>query len=425
MKKKILNFLLLFILFTSLPAFADIVVIKVEGVVNPVMSEFISFHIDTVTAENSEALVIELDTPGGLDTSMRSIVKKITSSEVPVIVYIAPGGARAASAGVFITMAAHVAAMAPGTNIGAAHPVGIGGQMDKKMIDKVTNDAAAYIKTLAQSRNRNAVWAESAVRDSVSITEQEALNLKVIDYVSADLDTLLTTINGNTVKTLKGEIKIDTKGKVLSRKTMGMRHKILSAISHPEVAYLLMLLGFYGIFFELSSPGTIFPGVIGAVSLILAFYSFQTLPVNYAGLLLIVLAIVLFLLEIKITSFGLLSLGGVLSLTLGSIMLFDSPLPFYNLSLKVILPAVILTSLFFILTIGLIVKAYRRKPLTGAEGMVGLEGIAKTDIHEDGQVFVNGELWNASSTELISTGEKIFVEKEDHLRLHVRKKANR
>jgi membrane-bound serine protease (ClpP class) len=285
---------------------ADIIVIKVSGVVNPVMSEFISSNIDRADNENSEAVVIELDTPGGLDTSMRSIVKKINASKTPVVVYVSPGGARAASAGVFITMAAHIAAMAPGTNIGAAHPVGVGGKMDKTMAAKAENDAAAYIVSIATNRHRNAEWAEKAVRESLSITASEALKMNVIDFVAPDLASLLKSIDKKEVETAAGKRVINTDGVNIKYREMGIRHKILDIISDPNVAYLLMLLGFYGIFFELTNPGAVFPGVIGALALILALYSFQTLPVNYAGVMLIVLGVILFILEIKVTSFGML-----------------------------------------------------------------------------------------------------------------------
>ncbi len=400
---------------------AEIIVINVEGVVNPVMSEFITKSIDSAEKEKANVLVIELDTPGGLDTSMRSIVKKIIASEVPVVVYVSPSGARAASAGVFITIAAHVAAMAPGTNIGAAHPVGVGGKMDKTMAEKAVNDASAYIKSLAEKRGRNAEWAEKAVRESVSVTEQEALKLNVIDFVSQDIKSLLAAIDQKEVQTSSGKQIIQTAGIHITYKEMGVRHKILDIISDPNIAYLLMLLGFYGIFFELTNPGVVLPGVLGALALILALYSFQTLPVNYAGLLLIFLAIVLFILEIKITSYGMLTIGGLISMTIGSIMLFDSPLPFFQLSLKVILPAVLLTTLFFSLTVYLAVKAYRRQPVTGAEGLIGLEGEARTDVHHKGQVFVHGEIWQAWSDEPINAGEKIIVEKVENLTLKVKK----
>jgi membrane-bound serine protease (ClpP class) len=424
MLKKIIPLTLL-IFFTPLfvlSAYPDIIAIKAEGVVNPVMSEFIIKSIEAAEKENANAVVIELDTPGGLDTSMRSIVKKIISSEVPVIVYVYPNGARAASAGVFITLSAHIAAMAPETNIGAAHPVGMGGdKMDKTMSEKVANDAAAYIRSIAEKRGRNAEWAEKAVRESVSITANEALKLKVIDLVAPDLKTLLASVDQREVETSSGKHILKTKGIKVVYKEMGIRHKILDFISDPNVAYLLMLLGFYGIFFEMTNPGAIFPGVFGAIALILAFYSFQTLPVNYAGLLLIILAIILFILEIKITSYGVLTIGGIISMLIGSLMLFDSPLPFFKLSLKVILPGVILTSLFFFLTIRLALKAFRQKPSTGVEGLVGLEGKAKTDIHKEGLVFVHGEIWKAWSDEPIKTGEKVIVEKVEHLRLKVRR----
>jgi len=417
----LLSVILLLTVVFVMPSFADILVIKVDGVVNPVMSEFITRQIDEAEKARSEALVINLDTPGGLDTSMRSIVKRITASEVPVAVYVSPGGARAASAGVFITLSAHIAAMAPGTNIGAAHPVGIGEKMDKTMAEKAVNDAAAYIKTIAGKHGRNAEWAEKAVRESVSITEEEALKLKVIDLIAPDIKTLLEKIDRVTVDTAAGEKTINTKGVNVRYGEMGIRYKILDFISDPNVAYLLMLLGFYGLFFELTSPGAIFPGVFGAICLILAFYSFQTLPVNYAGLLLIVLAIILFILEIKITSFGLLTIGGIISMTIGSLMLFESPLPFLKVSLKVVLPAVIITALFFFLTVSLAVKAYRRKPVTGVEGLVGLEGTAKTDVHNEGLVFVHGETWKAWSDEPMKAGEKVVVEKVDGLKLKVRR----
>lgn len=405
--------------FFSCPSYADVIVVNVDGIVNPVMSEFISKSIDSAVEENSEALVIRLDTPGGLDTSMRSIVKKIISSEVPVVVYIAPSGARAASAGVFITLAAHVAAMAPGTNIGAAHPVAVGQEMDETMLEKAENDAAAYIRSLAERKKRNADWAESAVRESVSITHEVALKLNVIDMVATDLADLLEKIDGKTVETSLGTHMIKTSGANIKFKDMGLRDKILNIISNPNVAYLLMLLGFYGIFFELTNPGTIFPGVVGAVCLILAFYSFQTLPVNYAGLMLIILAIVLFILEIKVTSFGLLTFGGIVSMVLGSIMLFDSPLPFFRISLSVIIPSVLFTVVLFVITIRLVISAQRRKPETGTEELIGMEGKARTDIHRDGQVFVHGEIWEAWSDRHIPAGDNIIVDQIKGLKLKV------
>lgn len=372
---------------------------------------------------NAEALVIELDTPGGLDTSMRSIVKDIISSSVPVIVYVYPSGARDASAGVFITFAAHVAAMAPGTNIGAAHPVSVGEKMDKTMSEKVTNDAAAYIRSLAERSGRNAQWAEDAVRKSVSITETEALKEHVIDIVSKNLSSLLKDVDGRKVMTVMGEKTLRTANVAVVTEEMGVRYKILNFISDPSVAYMLMLLGFYGLFFELTNPGAVFPGVAGAICLILAFYSFQTLPVNYAGLLLIILGLVLFVLEIKVLSHGVLTIGGIISMVIGSLMLFESPEPMFKLSLYLILPVVIFTAIFFTATFSLAYKAYRRRPVTGSEGLVGQEGRASSDITADGgTVKVRGEIWSAYSDETIKKGEAVSVVSVSGLTIKVKKK---
>ena len=401
----------------------QVLAIKVNGVINPVSSEFISKNISKANAVQAEALVIELDTPGGLDTSMRSIVKDIIASNVPVVVYVSPSGARAASAGTFITVAAHVAAMAPGTNIGAAHPVSMGEKMDKTMSEKATNDSAAYIRSLAERTGRNAGWAEGAVRKSISATETEALKEHVIDIVSKDLASLLKEIDGKTVATAAGEKTLKTADALVTRAEMDLRYKILAFISDPSVAYMLMLLGFYGLFFELTNPGTIFPGVTGAIFLILAFYSFQTLPVNYAGLLLIILALILFILEIKIISHGLLTIGGIISMVIGSLMLFESPAPFLRLSLSIILPAVIVTALFFTATFSLAYRALRRKPATGGEGLIGTEGKAITDITKDGgMATLHGEVWSASSDDIIKKGDKVQVTHLSGLQIKVKKK---
>ncbi len=398
-----------------------VLVIKVQGVINPVTAEFIEKSVKRANEQMAEALVIELDTPGGLDTSMRKIIQAITGSAVPVVVYVSPSGARAASAGVFITMAAHVAAMAPGTNIGAAHPVGLGGKMDKTMIEKATNDAVAYIRALAESRGRNADWAEEAVRKSVSVPAKQALKLNVVDLIADSLDELLQRIDGRKVTTAAGERVMKTEEAVVERVEMGTRLKILKVISDPNVAYILMLLGFYGLFFELTNPGAIFPGVVGAICLILAFYSFQTLPVNYAGLLLIILAIIMFILEVKITSHGALTIGGIISMIIGSLMLFESPGPFLKLSIYLILPAALATALFFSITLTLAVKAWKRKPVTGTEGLVGLEGIAHTDIDREGIVLVRGEYWQAVSEEPIKKGEKVKVEAVEGLKIKIKR----
>lgn len=402
----------------------EVIVIKVSGVINPVAAEFIEKSIRKAVDKGAAALVIELDTPGGLDTSMRRIVKEIIGSDVPIVVFVSPSGSRAASAGVFLTLAAHVAAMAPGTNIGAAHPAAIGEKMDKTMIDKATNDAAAYIKSIAERRGRNAQWAENAVRKSISATESEALRERVIDLVTKDITSLLTDIDGRRVHLPVGETVLKTKDAIVTREEMGLRHRILNLISDPNIAYILMLLGFYGLFFELTNPGSIFPGVIGGICIILAFYAFQTLPVNYAGLLLIILALILFILEVKVTSHGVLTIGGIIAMIIGSLMLFESPAPFMKLSLTIVLPAVLITALFFSVTLGLAYKAHKRKPITGSEGLVGENGIADTDISDSGgMISVHGERWSAFSDEPISKGAKITVEAVSGLTVKVRKSS--
>jgi membrane-bound serine protease (ClpP class) len=405
---------------SSADSVGKVLVITVDGVINPVASEYIEKSIDRVNRMHAETIIIELDTPGGLDTSMRKIVKAIIGSAVPVVVYVSPSGARDASAGVFITMAAHVAAMAPGTNIGAAHPVSVGEKLDKTMAEKVTNDAAAYIRSLAERNGRNAEWAEEAVRKSVSITDSEALKEHVIDIVSPDLNALLKALDGRMVKTASGARMLRTAGAVVVSQEMGWRDRILNFISDPSVAYMLMLLGFYGLFFEFTNPGTIFPGVAGAIFLILAFYSFQTLPVNYAGLLLIILGLVLFILEIKIVSHGILTVGGIISMVLGSLMLFESPAPFFRLSLYLVLPTVLVTALFFTITFSLAYRAFRTKPITGREGLIGMGGTAKTDItREGGMVLVQGELWSAYSDEVVVKGDKVVVQAVAGLKVKV------
>jgi membrane-bound serine protease (ClpP class) len=423
---KIISLFFLIIYFSPL-AFSEetqkeVMVITINGIINPVSAEYIGKNIRKANEKRVEALIIELDTPGGLDTSMRDIVKDILGSEVPVVVYVSPSGSRAASAGAFITLAAHIAAMAPGTNIGAAHPVSLGEKMDKTMAEKATNDAAAYIKSLAERKGRNAKWAEDAVRKSISSTESEALKMHVIDLITKDINSLLSDIDGKNVQTVSGEKVLRTKNAVVTREEIGIRHKILNLISNPNIAYMLMLLGFYGLFFEMTNPGSIFPGVIGGISLILAFYAFQTLPVNYAGLLLIILAIILFILEVKIISHGVLTIGGIIAMIIGSLMLFESSAPFMKLSLSIILPAVIITTLFFTLTFGLAFKAYKRKPITGAEGLIGVNGIADTDITKyGGMVLLHGERWTAYSDEPIGKGENIIVETVSGLKVKVRK----
>jgi len=400
----------------------EIGVLKFDGIINPVAAEFMISGIQNAVRSDSEALIIQMDTPGGLDTSMRAIIKEILNSPVPIVVFVAPSGSRAASAGAFITIAAHVAAMARGSNIGAAHPVAMGGQkMDETLSKKVENDAAAYIRSLAEKRGRNVKWAEEAVRKSVSISEAEALKLKVIDIVAEDMDDLLARLDGWKTTTAAGERVIHTKGIKAVEVKMSVRQKILALLSDPNIAYLLLLLGMYGIFFELTSPGAIFPGVIGGISIILALYALQALPVNYAGLLLILLALALFIAEIKVTSHGLLTMGGLVSMVLGSLMLINTDAPFLRISLSIIIPAALLTAAFFTFLLTLALKAQRRVAVSGAEGLINLIGVAQGPIQPTGKVFVHGELWDARSSEPIEAGERVRVVKMEGLKLTVEK----
>ena len=405
--------------------FADspqIDVVEYQGIINPPAAEFIAKAIKESAEKRAAAIIIRLDTPGGLDQSMRTIVKDIIASEIPVIVYVAPSGARAASAGTFITMAAHVAAMAPGTNIGAAHPVSIsGGETKGDMAAKLENDAAAYIKGIAHKRGRNEQWAEDAVRKSVSITAEEALKIKVIDFVAKDIDELLAVVNGRSIITEKGAVALNIKGAKINKVEMGIRFKILSLLADPNIAYILLMLGIYGIFFELSSPGAILPGVVGGIFLILAFYGLQTLPINYAGLLLILLALILFIAEVKVASYGLLTIGGIISMFLGSLMLIDTQLEFLQISLRVIVTVVIITALLFTIAISLAYKAYKKQPITGREGLIGAIGAAITVISPKGKVFVEGEIWDARSDEDIKEGEEIEVTSIEGLLLKVKR----
>ncbi len=385
-------------------------VITIDAAITPPIAKYIVQTIDRSSNEGSDGLIILLDTPGGLDLAMRDIVKGILNSPIPVIVFVSPSGARAASAGVIITIAAHVAAMTPGTNIGAAHPVALGGgKMDETMIRKVENDFVAYAQSIAKKRGRSEKWVEQAVRESESITAEEALKQNVIDFIAVDIKQLLEKMDEKEIILPLGKVVLKTKGATINQKEMGLRGKILTALSNPNIAYLLLMIGLAGLYFEFAHPGVILPGVIGGISLILAFYALQTLPVNYAGILLIIFGIILFIAEIKIVSHGMLTVAGIISLVLGSIMLFESPVPALRVSLTVMIPTVVVTSLFFAGVITLALKAQMRKPVTGLEGMIGEEGDAITEVHKDGKVFVKGEYWNAFSRELVEKSKKVRV----------------
>lgn len=398
-------------------------VISIDSAITPAVTEYVAKSIERSRTNGSMGIIVLLDTPGGLDLAMRDIVKELLNPSLPVIVFVFPPGARAASAGVMITMAASVAAMAPGTNIGAAHPVaiGIGGKMDETMAEKVENDAVAYARGIAQKRIRNADWAEKAVKESVSIAAEEALRLNVIDLIASDIEELLEKLDGTTIRLPSGDVILHTEHAVINRVEMGLRDRLLVTLSNPNIAYLLMMIGLAGLYFEFSNPGAILPGVVGGISLILAFFAMQTLPVNYAGIALILFGVILFVAEIKIVSHGMLSVAGIISLVLGSVMLFESSAPALRVSLSVMIPTVALVSLFFIAIVTLAVKAQRGKPFTGIEGMIGREGTAITPVHIEGKVLIKGEYWNAASREPIEEGANVRVIGMKGLKLDVDK----
>ena len=396
---------------------AAVHILKVAAPIAPGVAGFVADALEAADREKAACIVIQLDTPGGLEESMRQIVTKILATRTPVIVFVAPSGARAASAGVMITMAADIAAMAPGTNIGAAHPVGAGGKdIDETMSEKVVNDMVAQARSVAQQRGRNADWVEEAIRDSVSITETEALRENVIDLVADDLDALLTLLDGRNVK---GKSTLALKDAPRKMVAEGLRTKVLRAISDPNIAFILFLIGAAGLYFELSHPGAIFPGVIGGLCLILAIYAFQVLPVNFVGILLMVLAVIFFILEIKVTSYGMLSVAGTIALFLGGLMLFKESDYGIRVSLGVLVPAVGAVSVFFAVVAGLAFKAQVAGARTGLSGMIGEIGIVKQAIDPEGKVAVHGELWKARADGALAAGQTVRVVAVDGLTMTV------
>ena len=426
MKKQIGFLLLIWFLIVS-PAHSKdlVIVVKISGAINPAVAEYVSHEISQANADQEALIVLHMDTPGGLDTSMRQIIKKIQGSQVPVASFVAPSGSRAASAGTFITIASHIAAMAPGTNIGAAHPVNMmGGEQAKTMEQKVVNDAAAYIRSLAELRKRNARWAELAVVKSVSISAEEAKRLNVIDFIAGDVKALALAVDGREIQVASGSVTLKTGDLPIVYHEMNPRQRFLDIISNPNVAYILMMLGLVGLYFELSSPGLILPGVIGAISLILALYAMQTLPINYAGLLLILFGVILFIAEINIMSYGLLSVSGVISIFLGSTMLIDSDDPALQISRAILYPTLGMT---VVLSIGIIVFATRTRNLKkqgGIEGMLGETGLVKESLNPHGRVLIHGELWEAECEGEIAEGENVSVDSVEGLKIKVSRRQN-
>lgn len=420
---------LILLFFPLAAAASDIIVLDVKDTITPPVASYITENIDQAVRENAQAVIIRLDTPGGLDTAMRDIIQKELNAPIPVVVYVSPKGARAASAGALICLASDVAAMAPGTNIGAAHPVGIGpgsgggeeGKGANTMVEKVTNDAVAYARSIARERGRNEEWAAQAVRKSISTPADEALEKHVIDIVAESLDDLLLKLDGRVIKKGNATITLKTKQARLKEQPMDFRTRLLSTISNPNVAYILMLIGLAGIYFELSSPGAILPGIIGGISLILAFFAFQTLPVNYAGVALILLAVILFFAEIKVPSYGLLTVGGIISMVLGSLLLFRTPELYAQVSLGVILPIALFFAAFFSLCVYLVVKVHRGAPSTGAESLVGEKAhVYAWNTDGTGKVFAHGEYWNARGPATIKQGDIVEVERVEGMTLTIK-----
>lgn len=426
-------FLLLPSLYSNTPVINSITL--EDEVISPVAAEYISTAIRQSETDGATALVINLDTPGGLLTSTRKIIKDMMSAEVPLIVYVTPKGARAGSAGVFITLAANIAAMAPSTNIGAAHPVSLQGKrslgdafkdiIDKvkkeegkkepkkaatsPMEDKVLNDTVAWVKGIAVDRGRNVDWAVKAVTESVSISASEAKELGVIDYVADNLEDLLRQVDGANVKLPKGDVVLNTKGVKVVEIPLSLRQKILSALASPNIAYILLMLGFYGLLFEFTHPGIGFPGIAGVIAIIVAFYGLHMLAANYAGVALIVLSIILFIVEVKVVSYGLLTLGGLVSLVMGSLLLFDSPNEFMRVSYGVIFAFALGTFAVVMFLAFVIVRSQGKKVSTGIEGLIGSEGHVLVWHGEKGKIFVHGEIWNATGSSGYKKGDSVQI----------------
>ncbi len=420
--------ILSFLIFSTSITFAQpasvIYLLNIEGAINPITAQYIVDGIEEAEDKQAECVIIQMDTPGGLDESMRNIIKKMLNSRVPVVIYIAPQGARAASAGAFITMAANIAAMAPGTNIGAAHPVAMGeGQIDEETKAKIVNDAAAYIKSIANSRNRNEEIAEKFVRDSLSITEQEALENNIIEFIASSVDELIFMIDGVKVTTAEGDRKLNTLGKEIIEYKMSAKDLFLHSLTNPNIAYILLFLGIFGILGEFNNPGALFPGIFGSICLILAFVAFQMIAINFAGFILIALGIIFFIFEMYTPTFGLLTAGGIISLILGSFMLTKDLAPYLKISTGIILTMVLATAAFFIFALTKGIKIQRKKPIFGKESMIGMIGTARTDLNPNGQVFLHGEIWQATTSDEkpVKKGEQVIVEALDGLRLIVKK----
>jgi membrane-bound serine protease (ClpP class) len=419
--KKILGVMLLLLPFWLQ---GDIYVLRIDGPIDSLLEEYVLHSYDTIKKSgNARLVVIEMDTPGGYDTSMRSIIKTMLNADIPCAVYVSPQGARAASAGFFILLAADVAAMAPGTNTGAAHPVSVSGSdIEKTMKEKVTNDAAAYIKTLAKNRQRNPELAEKAVRESQAYTAEECLKNQLIDLVVPGRAELLKQLHGKTITLQNGRsVTLDVLSDAIVQLNMSGRQKFLRTITNPSLAYFLLIFGLIGLYIEFTHPGTAIPGILGGISLLLAFLAFQILPINYVGLFLILLSIGFFVAEIKVQGFGMLGVGGIVSFILGSMILINSPVPEMRPAMSLIITFALSFGFIFLFLTYKVFQAMKRRRETGSEGLVGEFGMAKTDVDgHSGKVFVHGEWWNAVSDTAIPAGSRVQVEAVNNLLLKVK-----
>ncbi len=420
MKKIIFSFLLSISIVIN--SFATIVVGNWNKPVSPVMVDYVKRLVSTAENQNASLIILTLDTPGGLETSMREVIKLMNNTKIPFVVYVYPSGARAASAGAIITISADIAAMAPLTNIGSASPVSIQGKdIDKTMKKKILNDMVAFVKAIAKEKGRNEEIIVKMVTDAINLSADEALKKKVIDVIAKDLNELVNKIDGKRIKKLGKTITIKSKNQPIEKVELTLREKILTILANPTIAYILLMIGFYGIFFELYNPGSIVPGTIGAISFLLALYALNMISVNWLGVLLIGLGVIFFILEMITPTFGALAFSGFISMLFGSVILFSPESPYGDISLKIILPVVFFSAVFFFVVAYLGVKAQRKKPETGPEAMVGKIGEALTDINPEGKVMIMGEIWEAYSKHPIKKGEKVQVVAVEGLKLKVKK----